>query len=195
MLRDEIVDSRSIRHSATVSAASNKVLVAVKAERGICKTALTWALTHVIRSSDCITLLAVYSGEKTAKHYNIFRDLTVIYYAFKTKTFCHLYAFVREKGENGEVSSVDPGAIFTELQKTENGRAMTMERVISSLVRLGCDLGKYNDSYSIELKKIIGSARDEEVQSIVLKRYGRDAYRIFRLLSRTDGFLVGRLGL
>ncbi|KAK4275837.1 hypothetical protein QN277_018855 [Acacia crassicarpa] len=80
-------------------------------------------------------------------------------------------------------------AIFTELQKTENGRAMTMERVRSSLVLLGCDLGKYNDSYTIELKKIIDSARDEEVESIVLKRYGRDAYRMFRLLSRTDGFL------
>lgn len=37
--------------------------------------------------------------------------------------------------------------IFTEVQKTENGRVMTMERVRSSLVQLGCTLG--NDSYSI----------------------------------------------
>ncbi|KAI9118321.1 hypothetical protein K1719_010653 [Acacia pycnantha] len=69
MLRDEIVGSRSARHSATVSAASNKVLVAVKAERVISKTALTWALTHVVRSSDCITLLAVYCGEKTGRRF------------------------------------------------------------------------------------------------------------------------------
>ncbi|KAI9096774.1 hypothetical protein K1719_025953 [Acacia pycnantha] len=69
MLRDEIVDSRSMRHSATVSAASNKVLVVVKAARVICKTALTCALTHVVPSSDCITLLAVYCGEKTGRRF------------------------------------------------------------------------------------------------------------------------------
>ncbi|KAL4595149.1 hypothetical protein ACB092_12G070600 [Castanea dentata] len=40
-----------------------------------------------------------------------------------------------------------------------------------------------------DLKKIIESAQNDEVESIVLKRYGRDAYRIFRLLSK-NGRLV-----
>lgn len=65
MFRDESVGSMSARHSVNVSTVFNKVLVAVKAERVISKTALAWALTHVVHSSDCITLLAVYSGEKT----------------------------------------------------------------------------------------------------------------------------------
>lgn len=71
MLRDESVGSRSARYSATVSTVSNKVLVAVKAERVISKNALAWALTHVVHSSDCITLLAVYCGEKTGKLRNL----------------------------------------------------------------------------------------------------------------------------
>ncbi|KAL2336595.1 hypothetical protein Fmac_011041 [Flemingia macrophylla] len=45
-----------------------------------------------------------------------------------------------------------------------------------------------DDSYSIDLKKIIERARNEEVESIVLKRYGRDAYRMFMLLSRDGDF-------
>ncbi|XP_028773136.1 DNA-directed RNA polymerase III subunit RPC3 isoform X2 [Neltuma alba] len=78
------------------------------------------------------------------------------------------------KMENSVPLTLD--AIFTEVQKTASGRAMTMERVRSSLVLL-------------DLKKIIESARDEEVESIVLKRYGRDAYRMFRLLSKAGRFL------
>ncbi|KAI9084158.1 hypothetical protein K1719_033829 [Acacia pycnantha] len=80
-------------------------------------------------------------------------------------------------------------AIFSEVQKTENGRAMTMERVRSSLVLLGCTQRTFDGPYSIELNKIIESARDEEVESIVLKRYGTDAYRMFRLLSKTGRLL------
>ncbi|KAJ1419754.1 Tyrosine-protein kinase, active site [Sesbania bispinosa] len=70
MLRDESVGSISARHSATtVSTVSNKVLVAVKAEKVISNTALAWALTHVVHSSDSITLLAVYSAEKTGRRF------------------------------------------------------------------------------------------------------------------------------
>ncbi|KAK7321721.1 hypothetical protein VNO77_32609 [Canavalia gladiata] len=67
MLRDESIGSRSARHSATT--VSNKVLVAVKAERMISNAALAWALTHVVHSSDSITLLAVYSAPKTGRRF------------------------------------------------------------------------------------------------------------------------------
>ena len=36
-----------------------KVVVAVKASKDIPKTALVWALTHVVQPGDCITLLVV----------------------------------------------------------------------------------------------------------------------------------------
>ncbi|OIW03448.1 hypothetical protein TanjilG_14673 [Lupinus angustifolius] len=75
MLRNEIVGSRSARHSNTTTV-SNKVLVAVKAERVISNTALAWALTHVVHSSDSITLLAVYSAEKTGRRFWSFSKLT-----------------------------------------------------------------------------------------------------------------------
>lgn len=35
------------------------VVVAVKASRDISKTALVWALTHVVQPGDCIKLLVV----------------------------------------------------------------------------------------------------------------------------------------
>ncbi|KAL0400744.1 UNVERIFIED_CONTAM: hypothetical protein Slati_4104300 [Sesamum latifolium] len=38
-------------------------------------------------------------------------------------------------------------------------------------------------------KGIIESAQTEEVESVVLRRYGREAYRIFRLLSKAGRFL------
>ncbi|XP_061365409.1 inactive protein kinase SELMODRAFT_444075-like [Gastrolobium bilobum] len=78
MLRDESVGSISARHSATtVSAVSNKVLVAVKAEKVISNTALAWALTHVVHSSDSITLLAVHSADKTGRRFWNFSRLAL----------------------------------------------------------------------------------------------------------------------
>nr|XP_023889544.1 uncharacterized protein LOC112001605 [Quercus suber] len=81
--------------------------------------------------------------------------------------------------------------IFEEVIKSEEGRVMTLDDVRASLVQLGCSASARGtaDSYSIDLKKIIESAQNDEVESIVLKRYGRDAYRIFRLLSK-NGRLV-----
>lgn len=40
-------------------------------------------------------------------------------------------------------------AIFTEVVKTENGRTMTIDRVRSSLVQLGCPQRMLDDAYSI----------------------------------------------
>lgn len=37
----------------------SKVIVAVKALKEVPKTALVWALTHVVQPGDCITLLVV----------------------------------------------------------------------------------------------------------------------------------------
>ena len=38
---------------------AEKVVIAVKASKEIHKTALVWALTHVVQPGDCITLLVV----------------------------------------------------------------------------------------------------------------------------------------
>ncbi|KAI8008829.1 DNA-directed RNA polymerase III subunit RPC3 [Camellia lanceoleosa] len=93
------------------------------------------------------------------------------------------------KIENSVPLSMD--TIFEEVMKSEEGRSMTLERARASLVQLGCHLPEIgiDETYSIDLKSIIELAQNEEVESIVLKRYGREAYRIFRLLSKA-GHLV-----
>ncbi|PQQ13565.1 inactive protein kinase isoform X1 [Prunus yedoensis var. nudiflora] len=48
---------------------ADKVIVAVKAEKVISKTALAWALTHVVHPGDCVTLLAVSSAVKTGSKF------------------------------------------------------------------------------------------------------------------------------
>ncbi|XVF12506.1 hypothetical protein REPUB_Repub08aG0124600 [Reevesia pubescens] len=78
-------------------------------------------------------------------------------------------------------------SIYEEVIKSEEGRNITFDRVRASLVQLSCPpfVKAVNESYSIDFKKIIELAQNEEVESIVLKRYGRDAYRMFRLLSNS----------
>lgn len=75
--------------------------------------------------------------------------------------------------------------------KSEEGRNITFDRVRASLVQLSCPpfVKAANESYSVDFKKIIELAQHEEVESIVLKRYGRDAYRMFRLLSNSGHLL------
>nr|XP_008377373.2 inactive protein kinase SELMODRAFT_444075-like [Malus domestica] len=51
--------------AANQGGSADKVIVAVKAEKVISKTALAWALTHVVHPGDCVTLLAVFSTAKT----------------------------------------------------------------------------------------------------------------------------------
>ena len=41
---------------------SENVFVAVKAEREVSKAAMVWALTHVVRPGDSITMLALLAG-------------------------------------------------------------------------------------------------------------------------------------
>lgn len=49
------------------SDAAEKVVVAVKASKEIPKTALVWALTHVVQPGDCITLLVVVSSQSSGR--------------------------------------------------------------------------------------------------------------------------------
>ncbi|KAG2292272.1 hypothetical protein Bca52824_038941 [Brassica carinata] len=50
---------RRKREKIPSSNGTEKVLVAVKASREISKTALVWALTHIVHPGDCITLVVV----------------------------------------------------------------------------------------------------------------------------------------
>ncbi|KAK3220176.1 hypothetical protein Dsin_014146 [Dipteronia sinensis] len=51
---------------------AEKVVVAVKASKEIPKTALVWALTHVVQPGDCITLLVVVPSNGSGRRFWVF---------------------------------------------------------------------------------------------------------------------------
>lgn len=62
------------------AALTDKVVVAVKAEKVISKAALAWALTHVVRTGDFITLLAVFEKSGSLKfHFLIFNKCDFVF--------------------------------------------------------------------------------------------------------------------
>ncbi|XP_008234240.1 PREDICTED: uncharacterized protein LOC103333211 isoform X3 [Prunus mume] len=89
------------------------------------------------------------------------------------------------KTENSVPLSLN--TIYEEVINSEAGRSLTVGRV-RDLLSVLCDSSQERDvdedeSYSADLKKILELAQDDEVESIVLKRYGKDAYTMFRILS------------
>ncbi|KAL2465546.1 RNA polymerase III subunit RPC82 family protein [Abeliophyllum distichum] len=88
-------------------------------------------------------------------------------------------------------ASMSINDIYDEVIKKDGGLDMDLERVRASLVQLGCQISTtgIDETYSIDLKNIIELAQNEEVESVVLKRYGREAYRIFSLLSKSGRLL------
>ncbi|XP_078431319.1 RNA polymerase III subunit RPC82 family protein isoform X2 [Wolffia australiana] len=84
--------------------------------------------------------------------------------------------------QNSVASSLDE--ILEWVMKKPSGRLMTMQHIRTYLEELKCKSSMEDTRavYSIDLGEIIEECRSEEVGSLVLQRYGRDAYRMFRLL-------------
>ena len=58
---------------------AEKVIVAVKASKEIPKTALVWALTHVVQPGDCITLLVVVPSQGSGRSILLPFDSVLLY--------------------------------------------------------------------------------------------------------------------
>lgn len=80
------------------------------------------------------------------------------------------------------IVSMSLESIFEEVIKTAEGRTMNLERVRFCLDQLQFCSGS-DDVYSVNLNDIIKKAQLEEVDCIVQKRFGKEAFRIFRSLS------------
>lgn len=99
-------------------------------------------------------------------------------------------------------------AIMQAVRATTEGRTMTLERIRASLNQMASDsvgylsrTGEVGGQYAIYLSKILEAAKKSEVEAIVLKRFGRESCRVFRLLAMkgqleqkqiSDQALVGR---
>ncbi|GAB2222018.1 hypothetical protein Drorol1_Dr00013215 [Drosera rotundifolia] len=99
-----------------------------------------------------------------------------------------LSAMLKASGSSASTVSVTLDAIFEELLKSNQTMTMTLDHVRTILDDIGCDSDRV-DMYSLGLSDIIKQAKIEEIESIVLKRYGREAYRIFRLLRSNSLYL------
>lgn len=53
------------KHEKSLDAATEKVIVAVKAAKEVPRNALVWALTHVVHPGDSITLLVVVPAQSS----------------------------------------------------------------------------------------------------------------------------------
>ncbi|KAK6155696.1 hypothetical protein DH2020_009944 [Rehmannia glutinosa] len=95
----------------------------------------------------------------------------------------------RQKAEKTAYLSMN--AIYDEVIKKEGGLGMDFERIRVSLDQLGCETLStgLDESYSIGTHLSSFSYFNAVVESVVLRRYGREAYRVFRLLSKAGRFL------
>ncbi|XP_050225925.1 uncharacterized protein LOC126675339 [Mercurialis annua] len=83
-------------------------------------------------------------------------------------------------------------SIYEEVIQSEKGRNMTFDHVRAALIQLNSPppfINEADDLFNIDFKHIIEVAQSDEVESIVLKRYGKDAYKMFRLLSKAGRLL------
>jgi hypothetical protein len=59
------------------SSSSKVIVVAVKASKDISKTALVWALTHVVQPGDCIKLLVIIPANSSSIVITLFHEFTL----------------------------------------------------------------------------------------------------------------------
>lgn len=60
---------------------AEKVVVAVKASKEIPRTALVWALTHVVQPGDCITLLVVVPSHSSGTYFSCLLIFMLLFFS------------------------------------------------------------------------------------------------------------------
>ncbi|CAA7056379.1 unnamed protein product [Microthlaspi erraticum] len=91
---------------------------------------------------------------------------------------------------------VSMGSIYGEVIKTKAGRTMLQERVEECLEQLSATSSylpafviETADSYIVDYKAILSVAQKDEMESVVMRRYGKEAFRLFRYLSQEGRFV------
>ncbi|KAJ0986106.1 hypothetical protein J5N97_004462 [Dioscorea zingiberensis] len=99
-----------------------------------------------------------------------------------------LEAMIESNTTQGNKNSVQSSLenIIEAVRGKPGGISMTLEHVRVILEKLGSSLSSEESGvlYEIDLKAIIRICQTDEVEALVLKKYGEVAYRIFRFLAK-----------
>ncbi|KAL6845411.1 hypothetical protein ACP4OV_024906 [Aristida adscensionis] len=91
--------------------------------------------------------------------------------------------------DNKSVTSPING-IFERLGQKEGVTSMTLDQIKRILADLKCfPSGDNTEEFTFDLSEMVETCRTEEIQSLVKKKYGQEAFLIFRLLAK-EGRLV-----
>ncbi|KQK09186.1 hypothetical protein BRADI_2g46550v3 [Brachypodium distachyon] len=100
------------------------------------------------------------------------------------ESFCE--ANLTEKDTDSVTSPIN--GILERLRQKEGGASMTLDQVTRVLEDLQCTTSNENpEAYTFDLRKMVESCRNEEIESLVKKKYGQAAFTIFRLLVTQGG--------
>ncbi|KAM0864601.1 hypothetical protein ACQ4PT_043804 [Festuca glaucescens] len=73
--------------------------------------------------------------------------------------------------------------ILERLGQKEGGAAMTLDQITRVLEDLQCTTSTDDpEAFTFDLRKMVEACRNEEIESLVKKKYGQEAFTIFRLL-------------
>ncbi|XP_039848474.1 uncharacterized protein LOC120707611 isoform X1 [Panicum virgatum] len=78
--------------------------------------------------------------------------------------------------------------ILERVGQKEGGSSMTVDQIISVLNDLECiSTTRDPEQFTFDLNKLVETCRNDEVESLVKKKHGQEAYTIFRLLLKQGG--------
>ncbi|KAL6615791.1 hypothetical protein ACP70R_038061 [Stipagrostis hirtigluma subsp. patula] len=97
-------------------------------------------------------------------------------------------ANVTEKDNKSVTSPIN--GILEKLGQKEGGTSMTLHQIKRVLTDLKCFPSRENtEEFTFDLSEMVETCQTEEIQSLVKKKYGQEAFLIFRLLAK-EGSLV-----
>lgn len=90
-------------------------------------------------------------------------------------------ANLTDKDTNSVTSSIN--GILERLGQKEGGASMTLDQITRVLEDLECTTSTDDpEAFTFDLHKMVAACRNEEMESLVKKKYGQEAFTIFRLL-------------
>ncbi|CAM0882112.1 unnamed protein product [Alopecurus aequalis] len=90
-------------------------------------------------------------------------------------------ANLSDKDTNSVTSPIN--GILERLGQKEGGASMTLDQITRVLEDLECTTSTDDpEAFTFDLRKMVEACRNEEIESLVKKKYGQEAFTIFRLL-------------